>query len=411
MPPQRGPISTKGLKTERTHEENQERAYIAASRRSDRSLEARIESARRASEIHKKRTGRSLRVTEQDVINEEMYEEEDDDLQSQYRRLQAHLGNSADLFNGRLNSWILSQFGTRQLAAAAQGPMGFHPGMQTAQTMTPFFAYNPPASPVTTLSPQMTQRGQYRQSPYPPQRHSIGSIDHMKHAMTAGTTDNQRSHSVGGGISGSPTSATPQTDGSSQMQPPMARADSMAQAGSDEFFTHPQMQTTSMASPKSYVGYPATSNGCDTLNQLSSSISPLTTALPMETQQLIGSSFEPNSPWTSYFMTQANTMNFPQGLQYSYNPNLSSMKHPINSEGINQTLSPNPLMSPPAKIDNTCSLADTSGTQAFDCGFGLGFTLSQSDVGTNPLGTPNAVDSSTYFNDWIDSSHHEETAV
>src|SRR5579862_10067489 len=54
------------------------RAYIAASRRSDRSLEARLESARRASEIHKRRTGKALRVTEADVQNEEMYEEEDD---------------------------------------------------------------------------------------------------------------------------------------------------------------------------------------------------------------------------------------------------------------------------------------------------------------------------------------------
>lgn len=54
-------------------------AYIAASRRSDRSLEARLESARRASEIHKRRTGRSLRITEQDVLNEELYEEEVDD--------------------------------------------------------------------------------------------------------------------------------------------------------------------------------------------------------------------------------------------------------------------------------------------------------------------------------------------
>jgi hypothetical protein len=63
------------------------RAYIAASRRSDRSLEARIESARRASEIHYRRTGKRLRVTENDVINEEMYEEEDDDFGATYREL------------------------------------------------------------------------------------------------------------------------------------------------------------------------------------------------------------------------------------------------------------------------------------------------------------------------------------
>ena len=39
------------LKTERSHEENQERAYVAASRRSDRGIEARIKSARMAAEI------------------------------------------------------------------------------------------------------------------------------------------------------------------------------------------------------------------------------------------------------------------------------------------------------------------------------------------------------------------------
>ncbi|CAG8451876.1 11286_t:CDS:2 [Paraglomus brasilianum] len=63
---------------ERTHEENQERAYIAASHRGDRSLEARMESARKASEIHKKRTGKALRITEDDVRNEEMYQEIDE---------------------------------------------------------------------------------------------------------------------------------------------------------------------------------------------------------------------------------------------------------------------------------------------------------------------------------------------
>src|SRR5438128_1867964 len=90
-------------------------AYIAASRRSDRSLEARIESARRASEIHKKRTGRALRVTEQDVINEEMYEEEDDDLPTQYQRLNAHLQTSSVMFNKKLHDYIATQHGVRNM--------------------------------------------------------------------------------------------------------------------------------------------------------------------------------------------------------------------------------------------------------------------------------------------------------
>ncbi|KAM3503407.1 hypothetical protein MY11210_008724 [Beauveria gryllotalpidicola] len=67
------------------HMENQERAYVAASRRTDRSLEARYQSALMASQVHKRRTGKALRVTHQIVRDEEMYEEEDQGLPSPSR--------------------------------------------------------------------------------------------------------------------------------------------------------------------------------------------------------------------------------------------------------------------------------------------------------------------------------------
>ena len=60
-----------------TSEENKERAYVAASRRGDRSIEARVKSALMASAVHKKRTGKSLHITELLVLNEDMYEEEE----------------------------------------------------------------------------------------------------------------------------------------------------------------------------------------------------------------------------------------------------------------------------------------------------------------------------------------------
>ncbi|KAH7253473.1 uncharacterized protein BKA55DRAFT_593185 [Fusarium redolens] len=63
-----------------SHEENQEQEYIAASRQSDRSLEARIQSATMASEIHKKRTGKAFRITRAIVMKEEVYEEDDDEF-------------------------------------------------------------------------------------------------------------------------------------------------------------------------------------------------------------------------------------------------------------------------------------------------------------------------------------------
>ncbi|KAI1483674.1 hypothetical protein F4774DRAFT_101505 [Daldinia eschscholtzii] len=99
----------KAQKTERSHEENQERAYIAASRRADRSLEARVQSARQASEIHRRRTGRGLKVSEEIVLKEEMYEEEEDDLPRHYKYLTAHLQTNSPDMNHRVNAYITTQ--------------------------------------------------------------------------------------------------------------------------------------------------------------------------------------------------------------------------------------------------------------------------------------------------------------
>ncbi|KAK5662567.1 hypothetical protein OQA88_8480 [Cercophora sp. LCS_1] len=103
-------------KNERSHEENQERAYIAASRRSDRSIEARLQSARMASEIHKKRTGKGFKITEEIVRKEEMYEEEDDELPRHYRALTAHLHTSSPTMNHRANAFVTSQIAAATLA-------------------------------------------------------------------------------------------------------------------------------------------------------------------------------------------------------------------------------------------------------------------------------------------------------
>ncbi|KAJ5224929.1 uncharacterized protein N7469_008432 [Penicillium citrinum] len=74
----------------RSREENQERAFIAASRRKDRSLDARLESANRASMLHKKRTGKAFHITKEIVEKEAMYEEVDERYQEKrIRMLQA----------------------------------------------------------------------------------------------------------------------------------------------------------------------------------------------------------------------------------------------------------------------------------------------------------------------------------
>ncbi|KAL7269841.1 hypothetical protein RUND412_007468 [Rhizina undulata] len=167
MPPVRTAQSVKPVKTERTHEENQERAYIAASRRSDRSLEARVESARRASEIHKKRTGRALRVTEKDVLNEEMYEEEEDDLPLFYRGMPVHI-RTGD-WASRFDAYFAGQVARRNcLRNAAQNQYG------TGQDLyVPASMYNPyvqQAQPALNIPYHMMS---HRHQPYPTAGHPI----------------------------------------------------------------------------------------------------------------------------------------------------------------------------------------------------------------------------------------------
>ncbi|KAJ9484291.1 hypothetical protein VN97_g9085 [Penicillium thymicola] len=92
----------------RSREENQERAFIAASRRKDRSLDARLESANRASMLHKKRTGKAFHITKEIVEKEAMYEEVDERYQE--KRI---------LMLQRQNQQIEDQFKNHLLAAFA----------------------------------------------------------------------------------------------------------------------------------------------------------------------------------------------------------------------------------------------------------------------------------------------------
>ncbi|PGH13998.1 hypothetical protein AJ79_03267 [Helicocarpus griseus UAMH5409] len=66
--------------------EDKERAFIAASRRTDRSIEKRLESAYSASKTHEERTGKPLRITREAVEREEMYDEVDDGFEQRRRR-------------------------------------------------------------------------------------------------------------------------------------------------------------------------------------------------------------------------------------------------------------------------------------------------------------------------------------
>ncbi|KAL9107150.1 MAG: hypothetical protein Q9227_007930 [Pyrenula ochraceoflavens] len=342
MPPIRTIPPAKAVKTERTHEENQERAYIAASRRSDRSLEARVESARRASEIHKRRTGRSLRVTEQDVINEEMYEEEDDDLPAPYRRLTAHLQTGSVDFNRRLAAYLTNQVAMRS-AMEQMVTQSFAQHYPNA----PQFPHNqqfPSPMVNTNISPEMTRpspttASSYRAAPYPSPHSPAFRQLHGRAYSTAGPSPMGQS----GTPAGSPGASMPNHPQRRMSMPAQGpQSASATPALSTDKITPPdpdqQRQTQSATVPnKQQAGFPP----------LWQDMSPFTTSLPPESQQMLGPALDPNDPFTSMLMGGSDTFN--SNPSYPWD---ATMSQPIKSEhspmhpswnGMSATLAPSAL--------------------------------------------------------------------
>ncbi|ELQ39689.1 hypothetical protein OOU_Y34scaffold00487g34 [Pyricularia oryzae Y34] len=163
--------------TERSHEENQERAYIAASRRSDRSLEARVASARLASEIHKKRTGKGFKITEEIVSKEEMYEEEEDDIPMSIRAsLGSSLHTSSAHFNARMDAYVAKHMGMAQMARELEI------GQQFEQHFPGFSSMNSRAR-MMQQQQQMQQQAQYHQAVQPQQQMMPQNTRHLSYAQ------------------------------------------------------------------------------------------------------------------------------------------------------------------------------------------------------------------------------------
>lgn len=73
-----------------------------------------------ASEIHKKRTGKGFKVSEEIVMKEEMYEEEDEELPRHFRALAAHLQTSSPELNSRVNAYLTNQVALATMARAKE---------------------------------------------------------------------------------------------------------------------------------------------------------------------------------------------------------------------------------------------------------------------------------------------------
>ncbi|POS85031.1 hypothetical protein EPUL_002854 [Erysiphe pulchra] len=324
MPPFRTPATRAG-RSERTHEENVERAFIAASRRCDRSLEARVESARRASEIHKARTGRGLKITEKDVQNEEMYEEEDDDLPLQYRHLTAGFQTSSPEFNRRFAAYLTTHVAIRtaleqsilqsyqQEAQQEQQQFGITHGQGQLQFLQRF------PSPLLAHQAQQTQQAQQVQRAMIPIQSSPVSRYSPYSIPSRSSLSSSLSHSQ---ISSPLSNVFPQINTekrNSELSPDVPQIVSLPS-------TPIQSSTDGPMAPSTAPGPPIIS--CDTQqpykqqqaetlpNQLNTAnpsdlttFGPLSTALPPETQSFLGHNMGFGVPPCENYDTKLNYFN------------------------------------------------------------------------------------------------------
>jgi len=350
MPPIRNTSIVKPQKTERTHEENQERAYVAASRRSDRSLEARIESARRASEIHKKRTGRALRVTEQDVINEEMYEEEDD-LPASYRRFAQHLQHNHLTLDGKFESYMIASLATRQAMLnqywSGRGignpqdysMMGHNtplPGQAfSGQPVSQQYA-NPPHFAYQNVPPSTSSPAQVKevQSRYPQQGNQIAPQRSASISIPQSAVYSANVHVI------NPTAVEEQRRMSLPTQPLQ-----------NALLTTPMMEATSQQQEAGQIPFNfEPSQGID--------FGLFSPSLPLNQQQIADCALNSSSPSTQFLMTGS------EGTQpLLYNPNPSD---PTKSADVNQTLANNLLdITPTSEASQT--LYSPQSTNTMEC--------------------------------------------
>ncbi|KAK3385067.1 hypothetical protein B0H63DRAFT_178542 [Podospora didyma] len=257
-------------KSERSHEENQERAYIAASRRADRSVEARVQSARMASEIHKKRTGKGFKISEEIVMKEEMYEEEDDDLPRHYRMLAHNMHTSSADMNHRLNAYLTNRVAMASLAHQANINRMFaeeFPNVpQVSQQLSQSVYlqdFNQPSKPPPP--PQFSPAPTYHPGPMPYQRDRSQSMpqttpipsrpqaatrlaQQIPHTRHASIDDNDSSPALTPGSLSATTSQSTPTFSHTEVEPSMERRPSSGLPVDPSLDHHAPMMTSSFTS-------------------------------------------------------------------------------------------------------------------------------------------------------------------
>lgn len=353
------------------------------------------------------------------MVNEEMYEEEDDDLPMQYRRLTAHLQTGSPDFNRRLSAYLTNHVAMRSALDQAitnsyaqqypNAPQFAH--NHHSMYPSPFMAHNLPQQQQQQQAPQRFVQPPYNILTGTP---SFRSVQQMRSASFTGSHDNstfdqnqstmspvQGAHQVNQNPTSlptkpvSPTGSTqsPHTPQFIHAKPPPQQS---PQSYSGKQRSPPPVVKPEPTAPAHMHAPPAQHQPQPSYGMLSGyrDFGPFTTSLPTESQLMLGSVLDPNDPMTSMFM--AGSENMIQPFYNSMSPTQMKAHHFHPSyDGMSATLAPSALDISPQNLSNLPQAGPTSLTPPFASGLegglpefkGQSFTRSSSSQGSG-TGTP-----------------------
>lgn len=284
-----------------------------------------------------------------------MYEEEDDDLPMQYRRLTAHLQTGSADFNRKLSAYLTNHVAMRSALDQAitnsyaqqypNAPQFAHnqPGMYPS----PFMPQGMPQGMTQNMTPAQSPQS-YMQPPFPSanaaagsfrppsarpvsaaDRHSpTGYIPSPSTASPVNANEHRRT-SVQSNKSASPVTArTPQTM-NARLSLPQTTASYQAKA------ELPPAQVPASTQPQSVPPTP-------TSLYSSQDMGPLSVTLPPDSQLLLGSALDPKDPMTSMLMGGNDNFMQPYWGPTSASGTKSRNFHP-SYDGMSATLAPSAL--------------------------------------------------------------------
>ena len=295
-----------------------------------------------------------------------MYEEEDDDLPLQYRRLTAHLQTGSADFNRRLAAYL-----TNQVAMRSAMDQMVHGSYNQQYPSNPQYPQNTFQSPMMH-SPQSPMS--YRSAPYPSPHHPSYRNMHNR-AYSMATVPNSNT-----------TPATPAT----QPRPLDHRRMSTPAGPHPVGSTMTQIKTEGPQADGDYTRQTQSATiPSGSFPPFWQDMGPFSTTLPPEAQQMIGPALDMNDAF------QANLMHgsehYTSSSYYPWGDMSSGLNgmpvHPSAWKNMSTTLAPSALATTPAAVSNVTTPTTPASAHATDntapsAGFDFGFG-SQESKGLN----------------------------